>query len=222
MAGRKARNLKREEIQMFLKLRQFNGETVTSHRNQMFIIGMINLGLRCHEMLKLTRRHLMDSQGEIRDTVYLLEKEVKGKAAEEIRMNAHAKMVFRIWLKRQADEWGQESGDDFIIPQRNGRQVKVTTMCNLINRAKRELKLPGNVSTHSFRKTFAQTIYKRFMDQLADGRRVDPLLNTSQALRHKSIESTRHYIEPDRKEIDAAIDALGDFMFTTTQHLTTQ
>lgn len=52
----------------------------------------------------------------------------------------------------------------------------------------------GAIGTHSWRKTFAEQVNRHFISLLMAGELINPMLETSRALGHKSMDSTEKYL----------------------------
>ena len=66
----------------------------------------------------------------------------------------------------------------------------------LLKKATRAAQLTGKVSTHSLRKSYAARVHKALGENI---------FKTQQAMGHKSVSSTAHYLSFDQAEIDQAI-----------------
>jgi integrase len=96
---------------------------------------------------------------------------------------------------------GEVSPETYLFASRKGinRPLRPSQARYLLRQAYAACWLTGKLSTHTLRKTFGQTVYKK------SGR---DLLKTQRAMGPKSPASTVAYLHIDERDIDALILAL--------------
>lgn len=162
----------------------------------LFVLGL-RTGFRVRELLSLRLGDVLDESGAVASFVRVERKAMKGKRrGRTVPLHDHARRAVGEWVAqlRQRPEGLDRGGP--LFPSRVGRGRRALTP----NGANRALKaafrgLPGPLSSHSMRKSFARLVHKRLGD----------VAKTQQALGHANIATTIRYLSFDRAEIDAAI-----------------
>ena len=162
---------------------------------------MLTLGLksgfRINELLSLTVQDVMDGE-EVRDQITVKRKNMKKKLeSRTVPMHAEAAKSIRAWVQQLRDI---EKGDNVKAPLYRSfyKDVSITKRqaSRIIHNLFRKCKLPGKVSTHSWRKTFAHKVYKALGENLID---------TAAAMGHRSVSSTQSYLQTNRDKINNAV-----------------
>jgi integrase len=182
MAG--CRPLNNEEIEKIKPLLNQRDRTL-------FILG-IKTGYRISELLSLKIKDVL-KHGEIVDTLRIERNFVKGKEkAQEIPLHNDAKAEIKALLDTLTLPFNL---DEYLFKSKKGENKAISRVqahC-ILKDAINTLCIQGKVSWHSTKKTFAHRFYEKSGYDLR---------KTQIALRHKYIDTTIKYIEPDKKEVD--------------------
>jgi integrase len=165
----------------------------------LFLLG-IKTGFRCSELLSLRVGDVWQ-HGAFVERVAVSRKHMKGKTeGRSVILHAEAKAALATWLMAM-QHTGAVSPETYLFPSRKGlnRPLRRGQAGHLLRQAYAACGLAGNLSTHTMRKTFGQTVYEK------SGR---DLLKTQHAMGHKSPASTVAYLHIDERDIDALILAL--------------
>jgi integrase len=89
----------------------------------------------------------------------------------------------------------------YVFRSRKGqnRAISPVQAWRILHEAVRTNELPGKIGTHAMRKTFANRIYQRSNHDL---------IRTQQAMGHKHVNSTQHYLSFLQEDIDALMLAI--------------
>jgi integrase len=158
----------------------------------------VTTGCRISEVLSLKRGDLIDCDGNIKSRI----KFVKLKTGQEdssrqmIIPSAVHKYITR-HLQAEAEQ-GYELSSDWVFRGHGKQPLKRQAAYNAFRRV-----LGNGYGTHWMRKTFAQELYKYFLEQNPnDSLRALDL--TRQALGHSKIETTIKYLGIEYDQIDTA------------------
>lgn len=148
----------------------------------LFYLG-IKTGFRISELLSLCVSDVSVS-GEIRDTLTVRRCNMKGKrSSRTVPLHPGAKVILKQYV-------GMLKADDKLFPITRQHAWRV------IKTAARALRLKGNVSTHSMRKTLGMSVYTRSGNNLKAAQL---------ALGHQSIASTGMYLSVESDLVDNLI-----------------
>ena len=188
------RNFQKTEIRLILN--GFTGRT--RERDKAFFLLGVTTGFRVSELCALTIGDVMTG-GKIRNNLTVSRRKTKGKLAsrtvpllDEVRKLLGARV-------RELNRNGFFRPETSLFRMGRSRAYRVLRGC-----ADRQ-GVTGNIGTHSLRKTFAHNIYQDFLERRANGIHLDPLLETSRALGHKTVQNTVAYLPESRALIDSAI-----------------
>lgn len=173
-------------------LKSFSGRYANRDRC-LFILG-IRTGFRISELLSI-RVGSVFQHGRLVERVTVERRNMKsGEEARAVALHPEAREALATWL----EELGTEDPGRFLFQsrQRPRHPISYGQARRVLQDAFRVAGLAGIYATHSMRKTFAEWSHKAFGGDL---------LKTQRALGHASIQSTIHYLQADREEIDAAI-----------------
>lgn len=177
-------------------------------RNQCLHMLCITTGLRVSEALSLRVGDVI-KKGKVVRRVKIARANIKRKKSGRI---VELVSPARAAVERQL-QWllshGYLSRDQYLFRSQVGdRPILPAEAWKVFNAAARKAGLDedlGTLGTHSWRKTFADQAYKFFISQNQKGMAIHPLLETSRALDHKSVESTEQYISFNRESQDSAM-----------------
>lgn len=179
------RALKKEEVLSILNV-------LKNRRDKaLFILG-VKSGFRISELLSLKISDVYQF-GAIVDRVRIQAKYMKGKErTREVVLNGDAKKALTELIE------SYPSLEGYLFKSREGmdRPISGRHATTILKDAYNTLKLNGKLSTHSMRKTFAETVYRLLNKDI---------YKTSKAMGHASIDSTAKYLSVNQDEIDRAI-----------------
>jgi integrase len=165
----------------------------------LFLLG-VRSGFRISELLSLRIGDVWQHDRLV-DRVTVPRRHMKGKQeSRTVLLHPEAKASLAAWLLilRQLPGANPQT---FVFRSRKGpnRAISVVQAWRILQDAYTTNELGGKLGTHSMRKTFANRIYER------SGR---DLIKTQQAMGHKHVNSTQHYLSFLQEEIDALILAI--------------
>ena len=175
----------------------------------MFVVGS-NTGFRITELLSLTIGDVLEATGEIKERVVVARRNMKRKrASRSVLLNSTAKNALSPWLRELARrEYVQKTDFLFQSQAAQNRAISRESAWRILDTAYKIGGIKGKLGTHAMRKTFANTVYKHFLDRAANGEPVDPFRATSKALDHENINSTDKYLSFLTEDVDLAIDSI--------------
>jgi integrase len=186
------------EAEVALVQRSFGG--VYADRDKaLFLLGVTS-GFRISELLSL-RIAAVWQHGRLVDRVTVPRRAMKGKQeSRTVLLHPEAKVALATWLLtlRQLPD---STPQTFVFHSRKGpnRAISPVQAWRILQDAVTTNELTGKIGTHAMRKTFANRIYER------SGR---DLIATQQAMGHKHVNSTQHYLSFRQEDIDALILAI--------------
>lgn len=157
----------------------------------------VSTGCRISEILMLRRFDLIDSEGNFKQRVTFVK--LKSRAQKE------RKLIIPIDFQRfiikhlnEEAERGYERPDDYVFRGKYGKSLSRLAAYHFFRRT-----LGRGYGTHFMRKTFAQLMFKFFLEQnVSDPMRALELVR--QALGHERIDTTIKYLGFDTAVIDNA------------------
>jgi integrase len=183
-----ARSLTDSEITLIYG-KGFDGEYAL--RNQVLFILRLKTGLRVSEALSISVSDVVQSDGTIRDRIYIERRKTKGKTeGRSIILHPQVKLILNLFLTTlpSTQEYLFEGNKGNILDKRSVWRIE-REACIRVGVD------PSKVGTHSTRKTFAKKVHEKLKD----------IVKTQKALGHKDINSTVQYLHTDDGEIDDAI-----------------
>ena len=188
-----ARPLSRNEIEMLVgEMRKTN----TGVRDSaLFLLG-INTGFRISELLSLTVGNVLDTNGKIKDNLVISRRFMKGtKRSRSIYLSSGAKrMLTPLLTQLRGNGYFHKNDSLFQSTSYKNKAISRTQSWRILKRAAKKLGLPGNISSHSMRKTYSNRVYGNCLERLAHGAVIDPIRATQKALGHTEISSTEKYL----------------------------
>ena len=165
-----------------------------------------NTGLRVKELCALTFGDVL-SAGEIKNVLTLSRSKTKGRtAAREIPLNNTARehLARAVLFRQRRGCFALNTPVFGIGPVRAYQAIKAAVRAAGLSDA------GGVIGTHTMRKTFANDVHRFFLNQLREGNVVDPLLETSRALGHATVQNTVAYLPASAERTRTAIFALEE------------
>ena len=175
-------------------------------RNYLFFILGTNVGLRGSDIVKLRYEDVLNPDGSVREQLGFngtIKEQKTGKYRKQW-MNAMVQDAVATYVKAHPCA----NPTDFLFPSQKsstGDHISRKSMGEIIKPAAVALHIPGNINTHSMRKTWAYHIFK-------DNQETPEILAYLQeALNHSSAATTLRYIglSDDRKREMFMSNVLG-------------
>ncbi|MBU5332079.1 tyrosine-type recombinase/integrase [Anaerocolumna aminovalerica] len=160
-----------EDIQKISDYLASAKNTPTKWRNiLMFTIGC-NIGLRAGDLLQLKWGHIIRDDATIVDSIYVLESKTKRtrnqKKLRRLFFNDECKKAIMFYLEHTYQTLDSVNKEDYIFKSRKKNvteYIQVRSANKILKEAATAVGIEYNVGTHSMRKTFAYTIYKKTND----------------------------------------------------------
>jgi integrase len=180
-----------------LEVLQILSEKLSTKYAALAAIG-VTTGCRISEILSLKRADLVDRFGNIKEHVKFVKLKARNENASRTLLIPPDFQSFIIEHLHEEAQRGYELGGDLVFRGTNGRPLKRQAVYATFRRA-----LGRGYGTHWMRKTFAQEIYKYFLNENPnDSLRALDL--TREALGHKQIDTTIKYLGIKYERIDNA------------------
>jgi site-specific recombinase XerD len=167
-----------------------------SRNKALFFFGLYS-GFRISEILSLTIGDIYD-HGHVLDSCYLKRSNTKGKVAGRTGViNSFCKPLLEEYL----DHYHLKDKDpkEPLFFSNKGGSLRQRQCQKIYTDLFETLELDGKLSTHTTRKSFAKKIYEAVDRNIVD---------LQQALGHKNIASTQHYISFDNQKVSNALEHL--------------
>ena len=119
----------------------------------LFAVG-ISVGLRAGDLLSLKWKDILDDDGNIINSVSIIEEKTDKK--REFELNNTAKKGIQAYLDSINDDINI---DDYVFKSQKGGALTVESTHKIIKTTLKELNIKGNYGTHSLRKTWAYHMY---------------------------------------------------------------
>lgn len=166
-------------------------------RNQCLHMLCVTTGLRVSEALSLRVADVIKKGQVVRRVQIARVSTKRAMAGRTIDLAAPARAAIAKQL-----QWLLENGhlgrQQYLFRSRKGdKAISRAEAWHIFNLAAHNAGLAedlGTLGTHSWRKTYADTVNRHFIHMLKHGSDINPMLETSRALGHKSIESTEKYL----------------------------
>lgn len=197
------RPLTDEEIQIMIN-KGFAGKEHLRNR-AMFCFG-IATGYRIQEILHHKVRDVVVKK-KVKEYVEIPKRFRKAKVSGQTKkLVSFARKALQSHIdnefKRAGAQVYGEIFDQYLFPSRKVdpktgiyKPISVTWAWEIFDKAYRRCNIEGAVSTHSMRKTFAQKMYKKAVEEFREGRSdIQPLRIVQKHLGHVNIDSTLKYL----------------------------
>ena len=183
------RNFHKREIKTMLS--GFTGRNAARDK-ALFLLG-ITTGFRVSELCSLTIGDVIE-KGVVRNRLKVMQKNTKGKyASRTVPILDHVR-PYLVEALRDCNRRG------FFRPEARLFRIGRKRAYTIIRTCADSQGVFDRVGTHSMRKSFAHFVYQDALEQRAHGIYLDPLLETSRALRHKTVQNTVAYL-PESTEL---------------------
>ena len=160
----------------------------------LFILGTRS-GLRISELLSLTVADITE-YGQVGSQVRVAKKNTKGKIeSKTLPLTETARKALSEHIEGKTN-----MSEPLFKSTKSNRAITRMQAHRILANAFDSLKLQGNCSSHSCRKSFAHRVHK------ALGEKIE---KTRIALCHKSLSSTASYLQVDKEEVVKAILSQG-------------
>lgn len=188
-----------------------------SRRNRLIVLLGIYAGLRAKEIAGLQWRHVLDSDGNIGESIRLTNDISKGNSGGIISLNA----ILRDALEQQLSEYKRESkyarskelSATYVVRSsrstfksdkkvaKNYSGMKAQSIVNLMRQVMTDCDIEGG-SSHSMRRTFITNIARKIGQ-------VDGSMNDVRELaRHKNLQTTQRYIARNSEAQSKVVDLI--------------
>jgi site-specific recombinase XerD len=190
MTGSRALN----ELEIQAILQAFSSKYEIRNRT-LFLLGL-NTGARISELLSLDVGDVWRYSRPV-DIIYLQKRHTKGKlVGRQITIKSGAQQaIFELiqWKKQQKESTAKDAP---LFVSRQGGRLKRKQAHNILKEAFNACELPGQVTTHSLRKTFANHVLR------ASGGNIKVL---QELLGHQHLSTTEAYLSFDVDELRSAV-----------------
>lgn len=187
--GKQSKTLNENQIKY---MTDYLSKTTYSERNLTVFFLSIKGGLRSKEIANLKWNMVLDSNGEIGDTINLTNNSSKGKSGGRvIPLNKQLKEQLKTWyFLRKSNKWLNDLNDSYVINSQRSNKVKSQTIINTFSKWYKNCGFVG-CSSHSGRRTFITNLSKKI--SLVGG----SLKDVMELAGHKHLQTTQLYIQGD-------------------------
>lgn len=197
-----------------IRTRGFRGRNAIRNR-ALFFMGVLT-GFRISELLSLRRRDVMELSGQVRTSVTVEGRHMKGRKGKtegrSVPLKPMGGALLKAWLN-EMDAMGLSKPDMPVwINEKTLRPIGRKAVWHAYRAAARNAMVgTDRVGTHSTRKTFAWLVYSHLNERRDAGdRAVDPFRMTFKAMGHKRMETTEQYLKSvDVQEIERTLDEIS-------------
>lgn len=165
----------------------------------------VTTGCRITEILLLRRFDLLTRDGELKDRVAFVKLKTGNRKPKLVHRKLSIPEAYRPYILRhlKAEELrGYDRPDDFVFRGKLGAHLSRLTVYHFFRQ-----RLGDGYGTHWMRKTFAQELFRYFLDE----NRRDPMRAlelTRRALGHERLDTTVRYLGINEASIEAAQNAI--------------
>ena len=185
--GKQSKILSNKQVKaMLLHL----SRTRMSIRNQLIILLSVKSGLRSKEISGVRWNMVVNSNGEISDSIHLTDEVSKGKSGRIIPINKDVKnlLVELFEIENQRHDFDINTSN--VIRTERSKNSSPQSIVNMFQRWYSDLGFIG-CSSHSGRRTFITNLSKKI--SLVGG----SLRDVQTLVGHKNLQTTQRYIEVD-------------------------
>ena len=173
--------------------------TATPHkhlaRDKLFVYLSMTTGYRCSEVIQIKVSDVYDPiRKRVLDRVNVSKNFVKGKTAgKSSPLSPDIKHLVEHYILHYKPMV-------YIFESPHGGHIGYRQALRICHKHFEAANIdPSNLSTHTYRKTFADRVYKSLDNDL---------IALSHAMHHKSVSSTSSYIRVDKQKVDGALAKL--------------
>jgi integrase/recombinase XerD len=184
-------------------------KTRHGRRNRAAYLFGILTGCRASEICTVRCGDVFEMDGTLREQIIIWRRHTKRQKTRLISATPKLSAVIKTYLGGEGRNVVHR--DEYLFCQPNGRPISRYTLYRDQRRAALRLGLRGRVGgTHAMRKTFAVGVHDYVMELAAQGHKVDPLLNTRDALGHADVRCTEAYLEADLAVVVNAVKRVSE------------
>ncbi len=173
--------------------------TRMSIRNQLIFLLSVKSGLRSKEISGVRWNMVVDSNGDIGNSIHLTDKVSKGKSGRIIPLNKDVKVLLLELFDIEKQRYNFDINTSNVIRTERSQHSSPQSIVNMFQRWYSDLGFIG-CSSHSGRRTFITNLSKKI--SLVGG----SLRDVQSLVGHKNLQTTQRYIEVDtdcqRKLVD--------------------
>jgi len=175
------------------------GTTRMSIRNQLIFLLSVKSGLRSKEISGVKWSMVVDSDGDISDSIHLTDNVSKGKSGRIIPLNKDVKSLLVKLFEIEKQKHDFDINTSNVVRTERSKYSSPQSIVNMFQRWYTDLGFVG-CSSHSGRRTFITNLSKKI--SLVGG----SLRDVQSLVGHKNLQTTQRYIEVDtdcqRKLVD--------------------
>jgi len=188
MLGKQSKILTDKQIKMMMN---FLSGTRMSTRNQVIFLLSCKGGLRSKEISQVEWNMVLDPEGNMGDTINLIDRVSKGNSGRVIPMNSQLKdKLLQLYEIEKVTNKHFDINTSKIIRTERSQSTSPQSIVNLFSRWYSDMNFIG-CSSHSGRRTFITNLSKKI--SLVGG----TLRDVQSLVGHKNLQTTQRYIEVD-------------------------
>jgi len=190
--GKQAKTLTRKQIEM---VSQYLRNRRSGLRNQAVFLLSVKSGLRAKEIAELKWSMVLNSDGQVGDTIHLTDIASKGKGGRIVPLNADVKAVLLVLYDEavstmSAFDCEDHVSDTKVVKTERADSTTAQVIVNMFQGWYRDLGLVG-CSSHTGRRTFITETAKKVSTVGGSLRDVQVMVG------HSSLNTTQRYIDYD-------------------------
>ena len=188
MLGKQSKILTDKQIKMMMN---FLSVTRMSTRNQVIFLLSCKGGLRSKEISQVEWNMILDPEGNMGDTINLIDRVSKGNSGRVIPLNSELKdKLLQLYEIEKITNKHFDINTSKIIRTERSQSTSPQSIVNLFSRWYSDMNFIG-CSSHSGRRTFITNLSKKISVVGGTLRDVQSLVG------HKNLQTTQRYIEVD-------------------------
>ena len=188
MLGKQSKILTDKQIKMMMN---FLSATRMSTRNQVIFLLSCKGGLRSKEISQVEWNMILDPEGNMGDTINLIDRVSKGNSGRVIPLNSELKdKLLKLYEIEKVSNRHFDINTSKIIRTERSQSTSPQSIVNLFSRWYSDMGFIG-CSSHSGRRTFITNLSKKISVVGGTLRDVQSLVG------HKNLQTTQRYIEVD-------------------------
>ena len=188
MLGKQSKILTDKQIKMMMN---FLSVTRMSTRNQVIFLLSCKGGLRSKEISQVEWNMILDPEGNMGDTINLIDRVSKGNSGRVIPLNSELKdKLLKLYEIEKVSNRHFDINTSKVIRTERSQSTSPQSIVNLFSRWYSDMGFIG-CSSHSGRRTFITNLSKKISVVGGTLRDVQSLVG------HKNLQTTQRYIEVD-------------------------